>query len=136
MLYIISGMPQMTTSTRTILVADDEPLSLRAIQAILVSRGFDVRLACDGTAGWSLVDDCGEDAPQLLITDMDMPGYCGEELAQHARECYPEIKVLFTSGEPRLALIKSIATDRNARFLGKPFLRADLLAALQELGIG
>jgi two-component system cell cycle sensor histidine kinase/response regulator CckA len=125
----------MTTSTHTILIADDEPLSLRALQSILVGRGFHVRAACDGAVGWSMVDDCGEDAPHLLITDMDMPGYCGEELAQHARERYPEIKVLFTSGEPQRALLKVIATDNNARFLEKPFLQADLLAALRELEI-
>jgi two-component system cell cycle sensor histidine kinase/response regulator CckA len=82
-----------------------------------------------------MVDDCGEDAPQLLITDIDMPGYCGEELAQHARERFPEIKVLFTSGKPQRALLKVIATDDNARFLEKPFLKADLLDALQELEI-
>ena len=128
-------MLHMTTSTRTILVADDEPLALRAIQSILVGRGFSVRSACDGTAGLSLVDDCADDSPQLLITDMDMPGCCGEELAEYARQRYPEIKVLFTSGEPQLALLRVIATDNNARFLEKPFLQADLLAVLEELGI-
>lgn len=126
---------QAMTLTRTILLADDEPLTLRAIQSCLTDRGFTVRTAGDGTAGQALVDTCQEECPLLLITDVDMPGCDGEELAGYAREHCAEIKVLFTSGEPHPRLVKAIANDPNSRFLEKPFMQRDLLAALQELGV-
>lgn len=128
-------MLEMTTLTRTVLIADDEPLTLRAIQSILADQGFTVRPACDGTVGLALVDACGDDAPQLLITDVDMPGCSGEELASYARQKCHDIKILFTSGLPHSSLVKAIAEDANSRFLEKPFMKKDLLAALGELGI-
>lgn len=124
-----------TTITRTVLVADDEPLTLRAIQSCLVDRGFTVHTAPDGTAGRAMVDLFQEECPLLLITDFDMPGCCGEELAEYARAHCADIKLLFTSGEPHPALVKAIAKDANARFINKPFMRQDLLAVLQDLGV-
>lgn len=128
-------MSESPTLIRTVLVADDEPLTLRAIQSTLTDRGFVVRLASDGSKGLSLVDTSADDHPELLITDMDMPGCCGDQLAVHARERYQGIKIIFTSGLPHPALVKGIASDPNSRFLEKPFLRADLLKAMSDLGI-
>jgi CheY-like chemotaxis protein len=128
-------MPESPTLSRTILVADDEPLTLRAIQSALMERGFIVQSASDGTQGLALVDQIGHDLPELLITDMDMPGYCGEEVAEYARKRFQTIKVLFTSGEPQPRLLKSIASDPNTRFLEKPFMQAELLNAIRELGV-
>jgi CheY-like chemotaxis protein len=128
-------MPEASSLSRTILVADDEPLTLRAIQSALMDRGFVVQSASDGTQGLALVDQIGRDLPELLITDMEMPGYCGEEVAAYARKHYPSIKVLFTSGEPQPRLVKSIASDPNTRFLEKPFMQAELLNAIRDLGV-
>lgn len=128
-------MIEMTALIRTVLVADDEPLTLRAIHSVLTDRGFAVRAACDGTAGCVLVDEIAENCPELLITDMDMPGCCGEELAEYARERCHGIKVIFTSGMPHPSLLTAIAADPNARFLEKPFMQADLLRAMKDLGV-
>ncbi len=117
-----------------ILLADDDPVTRQALQAALVDWGYVVRPASDGTEGCALVEEMKDDSPQLLITDLDMPGCRGEELAQFARRHHEQIKLLFTSGSPQPALVKSIAADANALFLEKPFLRADLLAAMQQLG--
>ncbi len=128
-------MPATPTLTRTVFVADDEPLTLRAIQSLLTAHGFIVRPAADGSKGMALVDQIAVDQPELLITDMDMPGCGGEELAEYARKRCRSIKVLFTSGQPQPRLVKSIASDPNTRFLEKPFLRGDLLEVLRELGV-
>src|SRR4051812_46989762 len=104
-------MPESPTLTRTIFLADDEPLTLRAIQSVLTGCGFAVRPASDGSKGMALVDQIVDDQPELLITDMDMPGCGGEELAEYARKRCRAIKVLFTSGQPQPRLVRSIAAD-------------------------
>ncbi len=125
----------MPVQTTTILLADDDPVTRYALQWALTDMGYDVRQACDGTEGCALIEEMKSDCPQLLITDLDMPGCCGEELAQFARQHFEQIKLLFTSGTPQASLLKSIATDRHALFLQKPFLRADLRAAMEQLGV-
>jgi len=128
-------MPETPTLTRTVFIADDEPLTLRAIQSLLTGYGFVVRPASDGSKGMALVDQITDDQPELLITDMDMPGCGGEELAEYTRKRCRAIKVLFTSGQPQPHLVRSIAADPNTRFLEKPFMQADLLDVLRELGV-
>ena len=125
----------MPIPIQTILLAEDEPLIQRVLEAALLRMGFAVRLAKDGNEGCALLDEWKGDLPQLLITDVDMPGCGGEELAYYARQQCEKIKLLFTSGVPHPALFETIAADPNARFLEKPFVIADLRAAIEELGV-
>lgn len=122
-----------TTGT-TILLAEDDEITRRVMHAALLEMGFVVQLARDGDEGCALVDQLPEDCPAILITDSDMPGCCGEELAEYARRRYPEIKIIFISGTAPTSLLRMIAADPHARFLGKPFLPDDLRACLQTLG--
>ena len=119
-----------------ILLAEDEHVTRRAIQGALVDMGFIVHAAANGDEGCVLIDQMKDDCPQLLITDVDMPGCCGEDLAEYARQHCSQIKVLFTSGKSRSALVKSITGDPNTNFLEKPFSPTDLSAAIRALGIG
>ena len=123
------------TQIRSVLLAEDQALTRRAIQGVLLEMGFVVRAACDGTEGCALIDEMKDACPQLLITDIDMPGCDGEELARYARQHCDQIKVLFMSGAPQPGLLELIATDANARLIGKPFNPAALLAVLKDLGV-
>jgi len=123
-------------STPVILLAEDESVTRRAIQGALVDMGFIVHAATDGDEGCAWIDKMKDDCPQLLITDVDMPGCCGEDLAEYARQRCGQIKVLFTSGKPRPSLLKSIAGNPHTSFLEKPFSPTDLSAAIRALGIG
>ncbi len=125
----------MPIPSSTILLAEDEVVIRRAVHAALLEAGFTVQLAEDGDQGRALIDEMKNDGPQLLITDVDMPGCGGEELAHHAREHFARIKLLFTSGMPQPALLKAIRADSQALFLEKPYSPSDLLAAIQQLGV-
>jgi two-component system, cell cycle sensor histidine kinase and response regulator CckA len=117
-----------------ILLADDEPAIRGAIQRALTSAGYIVRPACDGFEARGFLERMSE-FPELFITDMDMPGYGGEELAQYARTRCTGLKVLFTSGEPQSHLLDAIEGDSNSRFLLKPFGSRKLLETIQEMGV-
>jgi len=125
----------MPPNKPSILLAEDEPITRRAIHSALLEMGFVVHPAKDGDEGCALIDELKGHGPQLLITDIEMPGCGGEELAQYARQHCGQIKVLFLSGAPQLDLVKSISADPDAGFLMKPFLPANLLAAIRKLGI-
>jgi len=57
-----------------LLVVDDEPQILQMISGILRDEGFEVITAPDGEAALKLV---GEEAPDLVLLDMNMPGLGG-----------------------------------------------------------
>jgi CheY-like chemotaxis protein len=63
---------------------------------------------------------------QLLITDVEMPGMNGVELARKIREIRPRIKVLSTSGFPPKAVAGMGVATGSIHFLQKPFLPAQL----------
>jgi CheY-like chemotaxis protein len=118
-----------------VVLAEDEPIIRRTIESALVRMGFEVRLAKDGMEGRELIDALMSDSPNLLITDCEMPGCSGEDLAEHARKRCQHLKVIFMSGTPQPDLLDSIAADANCRFLPKPFRSAGLIATLRELGV-
>jgi CheY-like chemotaxis protein len=66
----------------SILVAEDDEGSRESLAALLRASGYSVRAAADGAEALTLA---GELAPDLVLTDICMPGISGVELCQHLR---------------------------------------------------
>jgi len=116
----------MTTSAR-ILVVDDEPQLTRVLRTGLKSRGYDVRAAADGLAGFEAFNDWH---PDLVITDLAMPNVDGLELCRRLRAISTvPIIVLSAKGEEKT---KVEALDLGADdFVTKPFGIDELLARVR-----
>jgi CheY-like chemotaxis protein len=73
--------------------------------------------------------------PDLLITDVIMPGMTGIDLAVQFRANYPECKVLLFSGQAATADMLAAAKRHGHDFevLAKPVHPSDLLAKLRDL---
>ena len=69
-----------------ILVVDDEPLSLRLVEAAVARLGHHVTAAEDGEAAWQCYN---QEPPEVLITDLLMPGVDGLELCHRVRADSP-----------------------------------------------
>src|ERR1051326_8910086 len=82
------------TSTKLLLVEDD-PKSLFAIRALLVSHGFDV-LAC-GSAEDAITRTGSDGDFPCAIIDLRLPGMQGVELARHLRQGHPNLRLIFTT---------------------------------------
>jgi diguanylate cyclase (GGDEF)-like protein len=67
-----------------VLIAEDNPISRRTLEALLVKWGYAVVLAADGDEAWGILQ--GNDAPQLAVLDWVMPGKNGIELCRSVRQ--------------------------------------------------
>src|SRR5687768_15757815 len=110
-----------------ILVVDDEPQLIRVLRTGLKSRGYEVRAAADGLAGFEMFTDWH---PDLVITDLAMPNVDGLELCRRVRAVSQvPIIVLSAKGEENT---KVEALDIGADdFVTKPFGIDELLARVR-----
>ena len=110
-----------------ILVVDDEPQLTRVLRTGLTSRGYDVRAAADGLAGFETFTDWH---PDLVITDLAMPVMDGLELCRRLRAISAvPIIVLSAKGEEKT---KVEALDSGADdYITKPFGIDELLARVR-----
>ena len=110
-----------------ILVVDDEPQLTRVLRTGLTSRGFDVRTAADGLAGFDVFSDWH---PDLIITDLAMPNMDGLELCRRVRAISQvPIIILSAKGEEKT---KVEALDIGADdFVTKPFGIDELFARVR-----
>jgi DNA-binding LytR/AlgR family response regulator len=69
----------------------------------------------------------------LLFTDIVMPDVNGAGLAEEARRRRPELKVLFTTGYTRNAVVHNGVLDPGVELIGKPFTIEDLAAKVREV---
>ena len=79
-----------------VLVVDDEPVVLRFIERLLADAGYCVQGASDGLGALELARQWST-PPDLLITDLRMPGLNGYELARRITALYPSVRVLLIS---------------------------------------
>jgi two-component system nitrogen regulation response regulator NtrX len=80
--------------TATLLVVDDEPQILQAVSGILQDEGFEVLTAPDGEAALKRV---GEDAPDLVLLDIALPGMDGLEVLDRLKRQFPTLPVVMIS---------------------------------------
>lgn len=114
---------------RSVLVVDDERLIADTLATILNNSGFRATVAYDGT---SALDQLRSSAPDLLITDVSMPGMNGIELATKVRDLWPQCTVLLFSGHASSSELLREARDRGYQFelVSKPVHPRDLLEKL------
>jgi signal transduction histidine kinase len=110
----------------TALVIDDEALVRASTANMLADIGYEVIEAVSAEAALTLM--AGGLRPDLIVTDHLMPGVSGADLARRLRDEDSGIPVLIVSG---YADVEGIAPDLPR--LTKPFLRAELAAALADL---
>lgn len=112
---------------KRILVVDDEPQITRVLRMSLSSQGYDLRVANDGEAALDVFKDW---LPDLVITDLSMPGMTGIDLCRQIRsKSKIPIIVLSVRGEERS---KINALDAGADdYVTKPFSMNELLARVR-----
>jgi CheY-like chemotaxis protein len=78
-----------------LLLVDDEPTLRMSLSLVLDGLGYDVRSAADGFAALS---EIRKEAPDIILSDLNMPGMSGFELLSVVRRRFPAIPVIAMSG--------------------------------------
>ena len=119
---------------KTILLVDDEPAILRALQRTLLRAGYRVLLAESGSAALNVL---ATEPVALVLSDFRMPGMNGAELLQQVKQQYPlTIGLILSAYAERDALLTCLNSGAAWRFLEKPWedgqLLKEIAAAISE----
>jgi DNA-binding response OmpR family regulator len=106
-----------SNSLQTILFADDDGQLQKMVAALLHTCGYDVIVARDGKEALRKAHEF-EGAIHLLLSDVDMPGMTGIELAIQLNQQRPDTKILLISGLATGMLV----LNNGWSFLPKPFM--------------
>src|SRR2546423_15126667 len=111
---------------KKILVADDEPTILAALEFLLQRNGFAVRLARTGEEAWRLVES---ESPDLVLLDVMMAVRSGYEVCRRIRERaeWNHIKVVMLSAKGRDAEVNRGMARGGGPYISKPFSTRDLV---------
>ncbi|HEV8331339.1 MAG TPA: response regulator [Steroidobacteraceae bacterium] len=113
-----------------LVVEDDNDVRLFTTES-LRELGFTVLEARDGPSALKQLERHPE--VQLLFTDVGLPGINGAQLVAAAREQRPDIKVLFTTGYARNAIVHQGRLDAGVKLITKPFTRSQLAARIRDV---
>jgi len=127
----VEGEPALPDGDgRCVLVVDDEEFVLESAEQTLESVGYEVRTALDAAAALRVVSK-NDDAIDLLITDLRMPGMSGLELIRTLRDQHPDLPIVAASGVADGRTDEALEAGAQT-FLAKPFTAEKLEAALRE----
>jgi PAS domain S-box-containing protein len=118
--------------TETVLVVeDDDALRLYTVET-LNDLGYSVLAAANGAAALEMLERHQD--IDLLFTDIVMPGGLnGRQLADEAKRRRPVLKVLFTTGYTRNAIVHHGRLDPDVQLVGKPFTFHELARKVRAL---
>jgi CheY-like chemotaxis protein len=121
--------PQVAPAVGRVLIVDDEPAVRRVCERILHQAGFEVMAAASGEEALELVDQGGI-AVDVAVLDLTMPRLDGRATLERVRELVPGLPAVLISGYDSSHL-GGRALDPATRFLPKPFLPEELVAAVR-----
>ena len=117
---------------RKILIADDEPNIVTALEFLLHKAGYDTRIARNGEEALKAID---AEPPDLVLLDVMMPVTSGYEVCRRIRE-HPRraaIKVVMLSAKGRDAEVaKGMAMGADL-YVTKPFSTRELMEQIRAL---
>jgi CheY-like chemotaxis protein len=120
---------------KTVCVVDDDPMMLDVLARILQRENFELLMAGGGP---EIMEKLSEHAGavDLLVTDYAMPEMQGRELAEHVRQRFPAVKVLYQTGFSDMLFENRVELEDGAAFLEKPFTARGLREAARLVLFG
>jgi CheY-like chemotaxis protein len=127
------GVQVEASTKKKILVVEDEFGLQDTLRDVFRMEGYDVRVAVDGDKGYQAFLKF---KPDLVFTDVVMPGMSGIELVRKIRQEHPRIKVIYISGFFGLRNLKQDLQEDVLKYgypcLSKPFKISAMLELVEE----
>lgn len=129
-----SPRPKRGPMAKLIFVVDDEKCIADTLAVILRKSGYEARAFYNAQSALEQVKSCG---PELVISDVVMPGMSGVEMAVLIKELHPTCRVLLFSGQAGTVdiLEKVRGQGYNFELLAKPIHPTDLLARVADIDV-
>jgi PAS domain S-box-containing protein len=125
------AIPDSEGDETILVLEDDDDVRTYSVE-ILRELGYRVIEAHDGPSALRLLER--QTRVDLLFSDVVLPGgMTGAQVAEQARRLRPGLKVLFTTGYARNAIIHQGRLDRGVRLITKPFSSADLAIKVRDI---
>jgi len=126
-----SLVPEGSEEETILVLEDDDDVRTYSVES-LRELGYRVLEAHDGPSALRLLER--QTKVDLLFSDVVLPGgMTGAQVAARARELRPELRVLFTTGYARNAIIHHGRLDKGVQLITKPFTAADLAARVRDV---
>ena len=117
-----------------VLIAEDDSISRRMLEAFLVKWGYEVQVATEGEEAWGVLQ--GNDAPRLAVLDWMMPGRDGIDICRSIRQrkgrAYIYILLLTARGQKE-DIVEGLEAGADD-YVTKPFDPYELRARLRAAG--
>lgn len=138
-LVVVDPLPEAPPKPKTlsdtaarVLLVDDQRAIVRIVNRLLMKKGYAVVTAESVEDATKAIH--GAEVPfDLLLGDINLPDGDGLDIAEVARTRWPEIQVLFMSGQSRQVIEDSKRAAGPLEFIQKPFMPGDLLQRIGEL---
>ena len=108
-------------------MVDDEPVSRRSCEKVLIRHGYDVITV---NSGQQALDRLAEEGFDLIITDLKMAGLGGMQLIERIQGICPETPIVVISGYITRNVISEVLELGVKTFVPKPFTTDELLSAV------
>ena len=118
--------------SKTILIADDDPSIVAAVEFLLVRNGYEVHIARNGEEALKLVE---AHIPDLVLLDVMMPVKSGYEVCMRMRERedWRHIKIIMLSAKGRdVEVTKGLSMGADI-YITKPFSTRELMGKIKAL---
>ena len=112
-----------------VLIIDDESAILDTLRILLKKRGFDPETAQGGRSG---LEALTKSRPDIVLTDIRMPGVSGTDILEEARKLDPELPVILMTAQATLQSAMQAVNEGAFYYIQKPFSNDELLAILQR----
>jgi CheY-like chemotaxis protein len=116
---------------KRVLIVDDEPHVIRVLKLSLRQRGYEVESVCDSRVA---MEKLRVFAPEVLITDIQMPGLTGRELCERIQEEMPRrnFLILVMTSMAARENREWVSQLANTEFVEKPLSPRSLAARLDD----
>jgi CheY-like chemotaxis protein len=123
--------PRGPTRRLRVDLVDDDPMPLEATRRLLTVCNCEVRPFLRPAELLAVLAE--GPLPDALVADVRMPEMSGLDVLARVRAAWPALPVVLVSGEARQDVFDAVAADPLARFVAKPYGRAELDGALRAL---
>lgn len=116
-----------------VIIADDEKWVRTTIKSIIPFEKLNLTLSCEAANGIEALELCRQHMPDIMLTDIMMPGLNGLELIREVKNLFPKLRIIVISGYNDFEYAKTAMKYGITDYLLKPVDEEELAQVLERI---